>query len=97
MQRYELSASQWHKIEGFLPGRPGSVGVTARDNRTFVNGVLCALFQFPYSAGRSFQRAPLRSTHKTPFTKVRVCLAVTPTEPGRDLGADLSDAAGRPR
>ena len=30
MQRYELSASQWHKIEGFLPGRPGSVGVTAR-------------------------------------------------------------------
>ena len=35
-----MSASQWRKIEGFLPGWPGSVGATARDNRTFVNGVL---------------------------------------------------------
>jgi hypothetical protein len=26
MKRYELSASQWRKIEGFLPGRPGLVG-----------------------------------------------------------------------
>ena len=43
MGRYELSASQWRKIEGFLPGRPGSVGVTARDNHTFVNGVLWVL------------------------------------------------------
>ena len=32
MKRYELSASQWRKIEGFLPGRPGTVGVTAKDN-----------------------------------------------------------------
>ena len=40
MKRYELSASQWRKIEGFLPGRPGSVGVAARDNRSFVNSVL---------------------------------------------------------
>ncbi len=40
MKRYELSASQWRKIEGSLPGRPGSVGVTARDNRNFVDGVL---------------------------------------------------------
>ena len=43
MKRYELSASQWRKIEGFLPGRPGSVGVTAQDNRQFVNGVLWIL------------------------------------------------------
>jgi transposase len=40
MKRYELSASQWRTIEPLLPGRPGSVGVTARDNRRFVNGVL---------------------------------------------------------
>jgi hypothetical protein len=40
MKCYELSASQWRQIEGFLPGRPGSVGVTAQDNRRFVNGVL---------------------------------------------------------
>ena len=43
MKRYELSAAQWKKIEGMLPGRPGSVGVTARDNRQFVNGVLWVL------------------------------------------------------
>src|ERR671914_733224 len=43
MKRYELSAAQWRKIEGFLPGRPSSVGVTAQDNRRFVNGVLWVL------------------------------------------------------
>jgi transposase len=43
MKRYELSASQWRKIEGFLPGRPGSVGVTPQDNRQFVNRVLWIL------------------------------------------------------
>ena len=39
MKRYELSAFQWRKIERFLPGRPGWVGVTAKENRNFVNGV----------------------------------------------------------
>ena len=43
MKRYELSTSQWRKIEGFLPGRNGSVGVTAKDNCLFVNGVLWVL------------------------------------------------------
>ena len=43
MGQYELSASQWQRIEDFLPGRPGYVGVTARDNRSFVNGVLWVL------------------------------------------------------
>jgi transposase len=43
MRRYELSAAPWCKIEGFLPGRPGSVGVTAKDNRLFINGVLWIL------------------------------------------------------
>ena len=40
---YVLSAAQWQRVEGFLPGRPGWVGVTAKDNRTFVNGVLWVL------------------------------------------------------
>lgn len=43
MKRYELSDAQWCKIEDFLPGRPGWVGVTAKDNRQFVNGVLWVL------------------------------------------------------
>ena len=43
MGQYELSTSQWEQIEDFLPGRPGHVGVTAKDNRSFVNGVLWVL------------------------------------------------------
>jgi transposase len=40
MHRYGLRDDQWDRIEGFLPGREGSVGVTAKDNRLFVEGVL---------------------------------------------------------
>ena len=40
---YELSAAQWHRVESFPPGRPDWVGVTANDNRTFLNGVLWVL------------------------------------------------------
>ena len=43
MESYELSNAQWDRIEGFLPGRQGWVGVTAKDNRNFVNGVLWVL------------------------------------------------------
>lgn len=43
MGQYELTASQWQRIEDFLPGRLGYVGVTAKDNRSFVNGVLWVL------------------------------------------------------
>lgn len=43
MKRYELTVSQWPKIEGFLPGHPGLVGVIAQNNRRFVNGVLWML------------------------------------------------------
>lgn len=41
--RYELSDSQWEKIEDFLPGQESTVGVTAKDNRRFVNAVLWIL------------------------------------------------------
>jgi transposase len=41
--RYELTEAQWTCIQDLLPGRKESVGRTAKDNRTFVNGVLWAL------------------------------------------------------
>ena len=43
MRRFELSDRQWDKIKDWLPGREETVGVTAQDNRRFVNGVLWIL------------------------------------------------------
>ena len=40
MRRHELSDEQFKKIEHMLPGRKEHVGVTAKDNRIFINGVL---------------------------------------------------------
>ena len=40
MRRYGLRDDQWDRIKDLLPGREGSVGVTARDNRLFVEAVL---------------------------------------------------------
>lgn len=38
--RYALSDDQWSRIEHLLPGRKGTVGVTAKNNRLFVDAVL---------------------------------------------------------
>ena len=43
MGRYGLRDDQWGRIKDFLPGRDGHVGVRARDNRLFVEGVLWIL------------------------------------------------------
>jgi transposase len=40
MRRHEMSDEQFKRIESILPGRKEHVGVTAKDNRTFINGVL---------------------------------------------------------
>ena len=46
MRRYALRDDQWERIKGWLPGREGHVGVTAKDNRLFVEAVL-----YRYRAG----------------------------------------------
>ncbi|MCW3477468.1 IS5 family transposase [Limobrevibacterium gyesilva] len=46
MRRYALRDDQWERIQELLPGRAGSVGVPARDNRLFVEAVL-----YRYRAG----------------------------------------------
>jgi transposase len=53
MRRYALREDQWSRIEHLLPGRPGSVGVTATDNRLFVEAVL-----FRYRAGIPWRDLP---------------------------------------
>ena len=40
MRRYALRDDQWERIRDRLPGREGDVGVTAQDNRLFVEAVL---------------------------------------------------------
>jgi transposase len=40
MRRHEIADDHWGRIEGLLPGRPGDPGVTAKDNRLFVNVIL---------------------------------------------------------
>lgn len=39
-RRYALRDDQWERIKDMLPGREGTVGVTATDNRLFVEAVV---------------------------------------------------------
>ena len=55
MRRYALRDDQWDRIKEFLPGREGHVGVTAKDNRLFVEAVLCR-----YRAGIPWRDLPER-------------------------------------
>jgi transposase len=40
MRRHEISDEHWLRIKDGLPGQSGDPGVTAADNRLFVNAVL---------------------------------------------------------
>src|SRR5207253_2368247 len=55
MRRYGLRDDQWDRIKDFLPGREGHVGVTAEDNRLFVEAVL-----YRYRAGIPWRDLPER-------------------------------------
>lgn len=55
MRRYGLRDDQWKKIENLLPGRVGTVGVTAKNNRLFVEAVL-----YRYRAGIAWRDLPER-------------------------------------
>ena len=55
MRRYGLRDDQWERIRDQLPGQEGHVGVTARDNRLFVEAVL-----YRYRAGLPWRDLPER-------------------------------------
>jgi putative transposase len=40
MRRHETKDEDWDRIPDLLPGKAGDPGVTAKDNRLFVNAVL---------------------------------------------------------
>ena len=54
-RRYALRDDQWPRIEHLLPGRVGTVGVTAKDNRLFVEVV-----PYRYRAGIPWRDLPER-------------------------------------
>lgn len=58
MRRYALRDDQWEHIKDLLPGRSDTVGVTAKNNRLFVDAVL-----FRYRAGIPWRDLPERFGH----------------------------------
>lgn len=58
MRRHELTDEQFKKIKHILPGREGHVGVTAKDNRIFINGVL-----WIFKTGAPWRDLPERFGH----------------------------------
>jgi len=54
-KRYGLRDEQWDRIKGMLPGQEGTVGVTAKDNRLFVEAVI-----YRYRAGIPWRDLPER-------------------------------------
>jgi transposase len=54
-RRYGLRDDQWERIKDLLPGREETVGVTARDNRLFIDAVL-----YRYRAGIPWRDLPER-------------------------------------
>jgi len=55
MNRYGLRDDQWDRIKDILPGRANFVGVTAKDNRLFVEAVL-----YRYRSGIPWRDLPER-------------------------------------
>ena len=55
MRRYALRDNQWDRIKDIVPGRGGSIGVTAKDNRLFIEAVL-----YRYRAGIPWRDLPER-------------------------------------
>src|SRR4051812_5867120 len=55
MRRCAPRDDQWERVEDLLPGRAGHVGVTAEDNRLFVEAVL-----YRYHAGTPWRDLPER-------------------------------------
>lgn len=52
-RRYALRDDQWEKIKDLLPGRSGTSGVRARDNRLFIDAIL-----YRYRAGIPWRDLP---------------------------------------
>ncbi len=58
MRRYGIRDNEWDRIKNLLPGRAEHVGVTAKDNRLFVEAVI-----YRYRTGMPWRDLPERFGH----------------------------------
>jgi len=80
-RRYALRDDQWERIEGLLPGREDPVGVTAKDNRLFVEAIL-----YRYRVGIPRTRIGAQ-TGPASFAGQETLMALSSPEAGRELAA----------
>ena len=85
MRRYGLHDDEWDRIKDLLPGRLGHVGVTAADNRLFVEAVL-----YRYRTGMPWRDLPKRfgdwkAVH-TRFSRWAKAGAASPPQDSRQAG-----------
>ena len=81
MRRYALRDDQWERIKHLLPGREGSVGVTAADNRLFLEAVL-----YRYRAGIPWRDLPER------FGDWKTCIDASAVGPSPVSGDAMRDS-----
>ena len=58
MRRHELTDEQYERVKDLLPGRVTTPGVTAKDNRQFLNGVI-----WIFKTGAPWRDLPERYGH----------------------------------
>src|SRR5882724_11777583 len=90
MRRFRLRDDQWERIKDLLPGREGSVGVTAADNRLFVEAVL-----YRYRTGMPWRDLPERFGVLEPLAKAGKTAVIPPRthrSPPRDYDRELYGA-----
>ena len=83
MRRHEITDRQWEAIAPLLPGKATDCGVTAKDNRLFVNALvwlmrtgtpwadLPARFGKPNSVGQRFRRLAKRGVWEKVFAALQ--------------------------
>jgi transposase len=84
MRRHGLRDDQWDRVKDLLPGQPGSVGVTAADNRGFVEAVLYR-YRAPASRGKTCRNASVM-----PGTSIAASAAGRNPAPGKGVFQHLA-------
>ena len=76
IHRHDISDEFWSKLEPLLPGRKGSWGGQAKDNRRFINAVFWIL-----RTGAPWRDLPAsyggwKNTHRTEAGRIRIAGSV---------------------